>query len=408
MASDTSDMVRPSHRSRAVRIAAAVFVVTCAAKAGGDPPDAPSNGLRTHPAVWRPDRPPKIAVADAAAARLGPTVALVGGFTDDLAATAAVQVRNPRRGWEPVGCALMTPRADATVIALDEARLLVIGGWTGMLPDAVTRLGCVEICEPARPHRRRMTPPPFEAAEDGLEGHAATTLPDGRVILLHRNRLAVFDPESERWSPPTPIDASCLHACVTAVDDDHLVVIGGTLREGEAPVRSIHLGEDGFRRVDWNEASIPALEDAASVLLDDGRILVVGGSIDGTSDPRTWILDPDRRELRPGPTLPIDGGIADAILHRRGLDVLVVGGERRIEGRPVPPSGPAIVQLDRNTARGLPDPPTPAIRTAILAGAAGIERIGGYRFDSATRDRGRASVLRDAASLRLVPVVVAD
>ncbi len=403
-------MGRSSNRFRAARITGvAVLLCTTFASAAGDPPgDFVPRGPRTHPAVWRPERAPKIAVADAGVATLDRAAVLVGGFTGDLAATAAVQVRNARHGWEPVGCALLTPRADATVVSLDERRLLVIGGWTGVLPDEVTRLGSVEICEPAQPHRRRATASPFETADDGLDGHAATMLPDGRVALLHRNRLSIFDPESEEWSSPTTLDARCLHASVSAIDSDHLVLIGGEVLEGETTIRSIHLGSDAPRRVNWSDASMPALEHAASILLDDHRILVVGGSIDGTSDSRTWILDAARRIVRPGPTLPLAGGIADAFLHQRGDDVLVVGGERRIEGRPIPPSGAAIVQLGRNSARRLPDPPTSAIRTAILANSAGIERIGGYRFETATADRGRASVLEAAASLRLVPVVVAD
>lgn len=403
-------MDRPSHRTRAVRIAGvvAVLLVGHVASAMGDPPVDTGRERRMHPAVWRPDRPPKIAVAEAGAARLDRITVLVGGFTGDLAATAAVQVRDPRRGWEPVGCALLTPRAGATVIPLDETRLLVIGGWTGFLPDGVIRLGSAEICEPAQPHRRRATTPPFETTDGGLDGHAATMLPDGRVVLLHRNRLTIFDPDTERWSAPIPIDSDCHHASVTAVGVDHLVLVGGALQRDETTVRSIRLSSDHVRRVNWSEASMPILADAASILLDDGRILVVGGSIDGTSDSRTWILDPTRQDVRAGPTLPVEGGVADAFLHRNGFGVLVVGGERRIGGRPVPPVGPAIIQLDRNTARRLPGPPTPAVRTAILASPSGIERLGGYRFESTTADRGRASVLEDAASLRLVPVVVAD
>ncbi|MCP3859563.1 MAG: hypothetical protein GY704_07915, partial [Phycisphaeraceae bacterium] len=230
---------RLGHRSGTIRIigVAIALLLTGGAAAGGDPPARTSPiGGRTHPAVWRSEAPPRIAVADAGAATLDRTAILVGGFTADLAATAAVQVRNPRRGWEPVGCALLTPRADATVIALDEERLLVIGGWTGVLPDEVTRLGSIEICEPAQPHRRRTTPSPFETTEEGLDGHAATVLPDGRVVLLHRNRLAVFDPDSERWSPPTTLDTTCLHASVASVGPDQLVLIGGELGEGDAVV----------------------------------------------------------------------------------------------------------------------------------------------------------------------------
>ncbi len=377
------------------------------------PPPIPKD-VRIHPAAWRQERPPRIAVAEAAATMLDGRGILVGGFTSDLRATAAVQVRDPRRGWEPVGCSLVIPRSDATVVRLDDDRLLVIGGWTGRLPDDRNWLTDSEICEPLRPQNRRSIPVPFVFPDqDGLEGHAATRLPDGRVLLVHRDEMSIFDPTSEQWSVPSPLATMRRHAAVAVVGEGLVIVAGGQTASDATGVETVEIpARDSATTAPdsnpWTTADLPALRDARLIAIATGRALLVGGELEGESDRRTWILDTSTQTVTDGPLLPIEGGIADPSLRKSGSGILVVGGERRTAGRPSPASGGAIIRLGRSKVWRLPAAPTISIRTAILELPMGIEKIGGYRFDFAGEDRRRARVFEGAESLRLVPVVIAD
>jgi hypothetical protein len=398
-------------RIRSLHLIVAAVLFPSAMISGGVLSPPVRNDVRIHPAAWRQERPPRIAVAEAAATMLDGRGILVGGFTSDLRATAAVQVRDPRRGWEPVGCSLVVPRSDATVVRLDDDRLLVIGGWTGRLPDDRNWLNDSEICEPLRPQNRRSIPVPFVFPDqDGLEGHAATRLPDGRVLLVHRDEMSIFDPTSEQWSVPSPLATMRRHAAVAVVGEGSVIVAGGQTATGvetvEIPARgSATTAPDSNP---WTTADLPALRDARLIAIATGRALLVGGELEGESDRRTWILDTSTQTVTDGPRLPIEGGIADPSLRKSGSGILVVGGERRTAGRPSPASGGAIIRLGRSKVWRLPAAPTVSIRTAILEVPMGIEKIGGYRFDFAGEDRRRARVSEGAESLRLVPVVIAD
>jgi hypothetical protein len=406
-----------SHRFRAKTtcMIAAVVLFQASATCGGlvGPPHI-AEEARIHPAAWRPELPPRIAVAEAAATMLDGRGVLLGGFTADLRATSAVQTRDPRRGWEPIGCSLLVPRSDATVIPLDDDRLMVIGGWTGRLPDERTWLTDSEICEPLRPQNRRAIPIPFLLTDqDGLEGHAAAGLPDGRVLLIHRDEMSIFDPVSERWSVPSPLQTTRRHAAATVVGEHSVIVAGGQIDSSEIGVETIDVpaitaASTAPKSVAWTMADLPALRDATLIKIKTGRALLVGGELDGESQRRTWILDTSTQTVTAGPMLPIEGGIADPSLRRSGSGILVVGGERRTAGRPSPPSGGAIIRLGRWNSWRLPAAPTVSIRTAILELPTGIEKIGGYRFDFDGEDRRRARVFDGAESLRLVPVVIAD
>jgi hypothetical protein len=412
--SDTQEKMALRFRTRSTCIVAVAMLFQASATGGGllTPPNV--EDVRIHPAAWRRESPPRIAVAEAAATMLDGRGILLGGFTSDLRATAAVQLRDPRRSWEPVGCSLLVPRSDATVIPLDDDRLLVIGGWTGRLPNERVWLTSSEICEPLRPQNRRLIPTPFIFPDqDGLEGHAATRLPDGRVLLIHRDEMSVFDPTSEQWTVPSPLDTMRRHAAVAAVGEHSVIVAGGQVDPGGTGIETIEFPIDGSataapQSIPWTTADLPSLQDATLMAIATGRALLVGGELDGQSERRTWILDASTQTVTAGPILPIDGGIADASLRRSGSGILVVGGERRTNGRPSPPSGGAIIRLGRSSSWRLPAPLTISIRTAILEFPTGIEKIGGYRFDFDGKDRRRAQVFDGAESLRLAPVVIAD
>ncbi len=373
-----------------------------------------------HPARWESLEGPRVPVAGAAAASPERGPALIGGFTERLEATAAIQLRDPRLGWMPVGSSLLEPRAEATAILLADDSVLVIGGWSGRLPDEVRPLGTVERIDPWNPAGRHTVPPPFpEDVEQGLAGHAACRLPDGRVLLIHGRRGAVFDPASESWSPPFAIAAERRHAAIVPCrsptsDVIEVVLIGGVRRRGEPSIETIEITADGAVAskawsVDAPDDSIPSDLTRMATLETESAIVVAGGERVGRSESRTWRLDPRARSVTAGPDLPIEGGVAAGCLIAVGQRLVVLGGESMRDGRPTPTTHGAV--LNRRLDRAWPLPPSPALAvrmTVVPTDDGGPELVGGYRFDASAPRGSRIRVLSSDVRLHLPTMLIAD
>ena len=122
---------------------AAIFLLGTSIMPGPAPADPP----RTWPASWRSVSGPRLAVADAASARSGDLHLITGGFTEGLEATPAIQYLHESRGWQPIGQAMLHPRAGHSLVKIDDERIMVLGGWSGRLPDEVTQRIDAEIFE---------------------------------------------------------------------------------------------------------------------------------------------------------------------------------------------------------------------------------------------------------------------
>lgn len=367
------------------------------------------------PANWRPAETPRVPIAGAAGSFLDQHVALIGGFTDRLEATAAVQILDPRRGWLPIGNALLEARAEPLAIALDEQRLLVIGGWTGRLPKERRWLASAEICDPRRPERRRPTPPPFDR-DFTLQGASAIRIADGRVLLVHQRRGTLFDPETKTWSTPFETGGHRIGAGLTAIGPDtdtaeivDRIVVAGGHRAGEPAIETISVRRDAEPTcVDWPANSLPLVADAAISDSVDGIVHLAGGTIENRSTNRTWKLDHRRRTVEPGPELPMAAGVSRATLVRRGTRLLVIGGESLDQGTPTPPSNGAVIDVRNQRVSSLPPGPVRAVRSTVVARPKDVLVVGGYRFESNARPGRRTRVLAAANRLVLPPIVIED
>jgi hypothetical protein len=217
--------------------------------------------------------------------------------------------------FAPVG-AMVDPRAGAAVALLHDGRVLLAGGSGGSAelfdPDTLT-------FSPTGP-----------MGTPGYEGPMAT-LPDGRVFAAPEPMAAGSGPTAEVYDPRTGTFSAAgtlselggagsfgVNGAIV-IPDGRVVVVGsaGVVRRGRTAIW------DPTSRTFSPSSSAPGPVDSAT-LLDDGRILLTGGSLTGSGDLR-WagIYDPTT-----GVTVSIEPPAAVRPSTTRLADgrVLVVGG----------------------------------------------------------------------------------
>lgn len=119
--------------------------------------------------------------------------------------------------------------------------------------------------------------------------------------------VARFDAASDRWEPLTPLpEARSSHDAI--VLDDQLFVVGGWTLDG---------GEDGTwldtawvadlrqHPLEWRSVPSPGLRRRAlAVAAFDGRVVALGGMVDGEPTSAVQVYDPAARRWTDGPPLP--------------------------------------------------------------------------------------------------------
>ena len=177
--------------------------------------------------------------------------------------------------------------------------------------------------------------------------HSSVKLSDGR-ILRHSlqidelwtefvNEIDVFDPSLSSWTPLPNPPTQRIGPDMVLLDDGRVLVVGGQdiapsgLQDGILPLAGtteIFNPETG----EWQQAAAmnQPLFGQAAVLLSDGRVLVVGGDmLDGTltGSARAEIYDPATDTWTPTEDMSIERGRPNAILLADGR-VLVTGHKR--------------------------------------------------------------------------------
>src|SRR4051812_39953099 len=182
------------------------------------------------------------------------------------------------------GPLLAQPREGAVSVALDDGRVLVIGGRTADGPvDTVEVFGVDGSISPGAHLLSRRA------------GHTATKLPDGRVLVVGGKTLVttdtdngpvtsqaptsaaeIFDPVANAWYPVGSLSVARSGATATAVLDGHVVVAGGAGQDGAAL--------DSFEVFDSESGafSSPGLLSAArtehaAAVAGKAKVLVAGG-----------------------------------------------------------------------------------------------------------------------------------
>ncbi len=379
--------------------ATALAIGQWSASAAGSPP-----ALRFGLAFWEAmPGPMRVPVFDAMAIESGDRLIVLGGFTRELTATRAIQVRHPIDGWLPVGSALLEPRADASLVPLERNRVLVLGGYSGTWGKDATVRDDGETLDPSVAGSGRA----IEPFGEPFDGHSATRLPDGRVAVACGCTLRIFDPHGETWSDPIEL-AHERHHHAAILAGSTLVLAGG---DDEGTIESIDLDDPRPACVAW-ESDLGATLSRVGGAAIDGRMVLLAGGLEATENVTlgcTYLVDVAKRTVRPGPALPLDRGGCDLVVvpHPRGM--LILDGEWRLDTvRGNANASLLMTQLDGTPEiwrlPGLSASLDLAHRMIVRKSDGSVEAIGGYRYrspDSALPGE-EVGVIVDGTGQRLV------
>ncbi|MEO6578889.1 MAG: hypothetical protein ABIO99_08345 [Candidatus Limnocylindria bacterium] len=185
--------------------------------------------------------------------------------------------------------AMTVARLNPTAIALLDGRVLVAGGSASS--DGADRpLRSAEIWDPATGRFAPVGPPTWLRVP-----HAAVLLEDGRVLFVGEGAVEIFDPTTNAFTtggaemrrPPTEESG---HAATRLPDGRVLVTGGDSLAMNPTAEVDIVDPESG------EFTTLPPLARPTSghemAVLPDGRVLLFGANIGCCEEPRVEIYDP--------------------------------------------------------------------------------------------------------------------
>jgi len=229
-------------------------------------------------------------------------------------------------GWSLTG-SLNVGRIGHTATLLPNGRVLVVGGWSdgeGMFGYSVSYS---ELYDPATGTWS------YAGSPGGRQEHTATVLKDGRVLVvggLYTDELSyydlsecvIYDPASGTWSYTGSLHTARVGHTATLLQDGRVLVVGG-YPGGASAGSEIYDPTTGT----WSTTSSmhTARQAHTATLLPNGRILVTGGGV-GEDLADSEIYDPA------SDTWSTTGSLQTARMHHTATllpdgRVLVSGGE---------------------------------------------------------------------------------
>ena len=290
--------------------------------------------LKSYPQIERPRRiNSRITLAKYTAGLVLALVGLIGAATLVTGPISPASAQVVAWSWLRTG-SLNTPRRNHTAALLSDGKVLVAGGSSGSYGGV---LDTAELYDPVTGEWK---------ATDSLNErhtlHTATLLKDGKVLIVggsadddHSfNGAELYDPKDERWSVTGSLDTSrCFHTA-TLLKNGKVLVVGG-LEEanwwdfGYTPLDTVELYDSDTGMWSFTGNLNFAVESHTATLLQNGKVLIVGGSGENFSFTGAELYDPDTEKWS---SVGIGGGNIERYAHTATLlhdgRVLIVGGVR--------------------------------------------------------------------------------
>ncbi|WIX99849.1 kelch repeat-containing protein [Amycolatopsis mongoliensis] len=265
-------------------------------------------------------------------------VLLAGGTAPEGSSLAATALFDPTADAWSAGPPLATARRRHTTTRLGTGRVLALGGRSG-----TEVLASAEVFDPAAGAWA-----PVAAMSTARHGHAATALHDWRILVTGGSGVRtgqedgalasaeLFHPATGTWTATAPMgDARTGHQAVV-LDDGRVLVIGGAVPTGSGREEALAYCElyDPDKN-EWTPTGTlsQARKGHQATVLPGGHVLVTGGdpvvAADGTVDPHSLataeLFDPATQKWSAAADLPGGRARHRSLLLRSEL-VLVLGG----------------------------------------------------------------------------------
>jgi hypothetical protein len=264
---------------------------------------------------------------DHVSARLPSGRVLVTGGMSLGPSDATAFVFDPTDGWTAVG-SMAEPRSAPSAAVLADGRVLVAGGRQGNVTS-----GSAEVFDEAL----GVWSPAASLAQPRA-GHTSTLLPGGSVLALggyvwNGEDVGIaerYAPAADAWTP-TGAPALPTYHTATVLADGRLLVAGGVVMgAGEAvPQAGAALYDPATRRWTATGAMAATRWGHTASLLEDGRVLVVGGKSEAGYSPPSLataeLYDPVTGTWSPAASLAFAREAHAAVRLADGR-VLVAGG----------------------------------------------------------------------------------
>ncbi|WP_051293113.1 Kelch repeat-containing protein [Citrifermentans bremense] len=218
---------------------------------------------------------------------------LVAGGGDGSGVLASAELYDPvSNNWSAAG-SLTTGVSGHTATLLSNGKVLVVGGYDGN--GTFTGIAGAELYDPANDRWSVAA-----SLSYGREGHTATLLPNGKVLVAGgRGQLTsaeLYDPASDSWSAAGNMTIARTFPRATLLPNGKVLVVGGSPGGGgrNAPyIASSELYDPSTNS--WSAAGSMNFVRAnfTATLLPSGQVLVVGGGFgDVEAFASTELYDP--------------------------------------------------------------------------------------------------------------------
>ncbi len=204
--------------------------------------------------------------------------ALMAGCSSAGISEAPVYVTNPQ-GQRVMALSMTTPRADAAAVKLLNGKVLICGGTSTALVGGV--LNSAELYNPATE-----TFEPTGSMNDPRQGQTITLLRDGRVLVAggarnigYRSELSsaeIYDPASGTFSPTGSMAVPREGHTATLLNDGRVMIAGGS-DNGQHTISSAEVYDPGIGTFSPTGTMTVPREAHTATLLLNGQVLIAGG-----------------------------------------------------------------------------------------------------------------------------------